>query len=253
MRSQEPRRLRHLGRRRAGRHASADAAHLRAPRPRAAGAHPGRQPPLQRRRHRVPAAHQRAGRRRHEPRRHPPGDGARSSRTSGCAPRTPNFARWRRRPWPRPTAGRRAAISCRCTRRCRCSAGHASGVRPEAARRQIDREVGAAIRVIGHGRGAVMRLGDRRDDRQPEPGLRPDPRRVGPPESVEGVLQRFVAEPGTVVANGHERAAVAAPGPTPRSASRQECGSARWRRGWRWPDADGPARRRPRPTRARRG
>ena len=58
------RRLRHLGRRRAGRHASPDAAHLRAPRAGQPGPHPGRQPPLQRRRHRGAAAHRRAGRRR---------------------------------------------------------------------------------------------------------------------------------------------------------------------------------------------
>ena len=55
-----PGRLRDLGRRRARRHAPPDAAHLRAPRPRAAGAHPGWQPPLQRRRHRGAAAHLRA-------------------------------------------------------------------------------------------------------------------------------------------------------------------------------------------------
>ena len=48
----DPGRLRHLGGRRAGRRAPADPAHLRAQGPARAGPHPGRQPPLQRGRHR---------------------------------------------------------------------------------------------------------------------------------------------------------------------------------------------------------
>lgn len=182
----QPRCLRHLGRGRTRRHAPADVAHLRAPRAGAAAAHPGREPPLQRRRHRAAPPHPGPGRRGHEPRGHPPGDGARGrGRAAAGRERRVAPSRGRRR-------GRRlapvAALAtwCRCARPSRSSAAPASATpaadpvrsgrdpldlredsRPEPCRSVVSRRRGSRATLRGsHALGSTDDRAARRRDRR---------------------------------------------------------------------------------------